>query len=144
MLYPEFQELIKLQSKAKALSKFNNYMSDSLDAGNKTSIFRGHGMEFEEVRPYVFGDDVRYIDWRVTARSQQVAADLLGGLASRVLALVNGLGGRVQAPHLHQRERPHDQGTDQHAGKGQAQTRFDRHALGHRNGNFLGFGDGRR
>jgi uncharacterized protein (DUF58 family) len=72
MLYPEFQELIKLQSKAKALSKFNNYMSDSLDAGNKTSIFRGHGMEFEEVRPYVFGDDVRYIDWRVTARSQQV------------------------------------------------------------------------
>jgi uncharacterized protein (DUF58 family) len=71
MLYPEFQELITLQGKARSLAKFNNYLSDSLESGNKTSIFRGHSMEFEEVRPYMFGDDIRHIDWRVTARSQQ-------------------------------------------------------------------------
>ena len=42
---------------------------DSLFAGNYRSAFRGRGMEFEEVRPYVPGDDVRRIDWNVTART---------------------------------------------------------------------------
>lgn len=42
---------------------------DSLFAGNYRSAFRGRGMEFEEVRPYVPGDDVRTIDWNVTART---------------------------------------------------------------------------
>ena len=43
---------------------------DSLFAGGYRSAFRGRGMEFEEVRPYVPGDDVRHIDWNVTARAQ--------------------------------------------------------------------------
>jgi uncharacterized protein (DUF58 family) len=37
-------------------------------AGAYLSVFRGRGMEFEEVRPYAPGDDVRTIDWNVTAR----------------------------------------------------------------------------
>lgn len=37
-------------------------------AGAYLSVFKGRGMEFEEVRPYVPGDDVRAIDWNVTAR----------------------------------------------------------------------------
>ncbi len=37
-------------------------------AGAYLSVFKGRGMEFEEVRPYVPGDDVRTIDWNVTAR----------------------------------------------------------------------------
>lgn len=37
-------------------------------AGAYVSVFKGRGMEFEEVRPYVPGDDVRSIDWNVTAR----------------------------------------------------------------------------
>ncbi len=37
-------------------------------AGAYLSVFRGRGMEFDEVRPYVPGDDVRTIDWNVTAR----------------------------------------------------------------------------
>lgn len=37
--------------------------------GDYASLFHGLGVEFETVRPYVVGDDVRYIDWRVTARS---------------------------------------------------------------------------
>ncbi|MBM4002505.1 MAG: DUF58 domain-containing protein [Planctomycetes bacterium] len=37
-------------------------------AGQYVSVFRGRGVEFEEVRPYVPGDDVRTIDWNVTAR----------------------------------------------------------------------------
>ncbi len=37
--------------------------------GGYRSVFRGQGIEFEEVRPYVPGDDVRGIDWKVTART---------------------------------------------------------------------------
>jgi len=38
-------------------------------AGEYQSVFKGRGMEFAEVREYVAGDDVRSIDWNVTARS---------------------------------------------------------------------------
>ena len=38
-------------------------------AGAYLSVFKGRGMEFDEVRPYVPGDDVRTIDWNVTART---------------------------------------------------------------------------
>lgn len=38
-------------------------------AGDYQSSFKGQGIEFDEVRPYVPGDDVRAIDWNVTARS---------------------------------------------------------------------------
>jgi uncharacterized protein (DUF58 family) len=38
-------------------------------AGAYHSVFKGRGMEFEEVRPYVPGDDIRTIDWNVTART---------------------------------------------------------------------------
>jgi uncharacterized protein (DUF58 family) len=46
-----------------------NRRVDSPFAGQYRSAFRGSGMEFEEVRPYVPGDDVRHIDWNVTARA---------------------------------------------------------------------------
>lgn len=38
-------------------------------AGEYLSVFKGVGMEFDEVRPYVPGDDIRSIDWNVTART---------------------------------------------------------------------------
>ncbi len=38
-------------------------------AGDYHSIFKGRGMEFDEVRPYQIGDEIRTIDWNVTARS---------------------------------------------------------------------------
>ena len=43
-------------------------VSDSF-AGEYQSVFKGLGMEFDEVRPYTPGDDVRSIDWNVTART---------------------------------------------------------------------------
>src|SRR2546421_4284689 len=38
-------------------------------AGAYLSVFKGRGMEFDEVRPYIPGDDIRTIDWNVTART---------------------------------------------------------------------------
>lgn len=43
---------------------------NDLLAGEYTSAFKGRGMEFDSVREYVPGDDIRNIDWNVTARSQ--------------------------------------------------------------------------
>jgi uncharacterized protein (DUF58 family) len=40
-------------------------------AGEYHSVFRGQGMEFDEVRPYLPGDEMRSIDWNVTARMGQ-------------------------------------------------------------------------
>jgi len=44
---------------------------DSIFGGEYQSVFRGQGMEFAEVREYQVGDDIRSIDWNVTARTGQ-------------------------------------------------------------------------
>lgn len=44
---------------------------DGLLAGDHAGLFPGHGTEFGEARPYVAGDDPRYIDWAVTARTDE-------------------------------------------------------------------------
>ena len=46
----------------------NRLVDDSL-AGRYASVFKGRGMDFDRVRNYVPGDDVRTIDWNVTART---------------------------------------------------------------------------
>ncbi len=46
----------------------NRLVNDSL-AGEYHSVFKGRGMDFDEVREYVPGDEVRAIDWNVTARA---------------------------------------------------------------------------
>jgi len=43
-------------------------MVSEIFAGQYLSVFKGHGMEFAEVREYMPGDDIRSIDWNVTAR----------------------------------------------------------------------------
>lgn len=46
-----------------------SHLVDDVLAGQYHSAFKGRGMAFEEVRPYQIGDDVRAIDWNVTART---------------------------------------------------------------------------
>jgi uncharacterized protein (DUF58 family) len=46
-----------------------NRTVNDLFAGHYKSVFRGRGMEFDEVRQYQPGDDIRTIDWNVTART---------------------------------------------------------------------------
>lgn len=69
MLYPDFDNLLKLGYMAGKLGVKSRRNVLSIVSGDHASPFRGRGLEFEEVREYVHGDDVRNIDWRVTART---------------------------------------------------------------------------
>ena len=60
--------LIGLHREAKAIPLISRSVKAQL-SGGYLSAFRGRGMEFHESRPYQPGDDIRAIDWRVTARS---------------------------------------------------------------------------
>ncbi len=55
---------------AQGLSLFSRQAAKNMLLGNVRSRFRGRGMEFEEVRRYQAGDDIRTIDWKVSARAQ--------------------------------------------------------------------------
>jgi uncharacterized protein (DUF58 family) len=54
--------------KVRQVELISNKLVANLLAGNYRSIFRGLGIEFDEVREYVIGDDARLIDWNVTSR----------------------------------------------------------------------------
>ena len=59
------QELLR---KVRRLEIRSRHLVEDLFSGQAESVFKGRGVEFEEVRPYVPGDEVRDIDWNVTAR----------------------------------------------------------------------------
>ncbi|MBL8768854.1 MAG: DUF58 domain-containing protein [Planctomycetes bacterium] len=59
----------ELLKKVRRIEIVARRMVDDLFGGQYHSVFRGRGMEFDEVREYQPGDDVRSIDWNVTARS---------------------------------------------------------------------------
>ena len=58
----------ELLRKVRRLEIRSRHLVEDLFAGQAQSVFKGRGIEFEEVRPYVPGDEVRDLDWNVTAR----------------------------------------------------------------------------
>jgi len=58
----------ELISKIKNVQLKARYLVTDILSGEYESAFKGQGIEFSEVREYVFGDDIRSIDWNVTAR----------------------------------------------------------------------------
>ena len=67
--YTTLQDLIGLRFPARQLRLARRNRALSNLAGPNKSNFRGRGIDFEEVRSYQPGDDIRTIDWRVTART---------------------------------------------------------------------------
>ena len=57
-----------IAARARRLGLVARQVVASLQAGGQRSVFRGEGMEFDEVREYAVGDDARLIDWNVTSR----------------------------------------------------------------------------
>lgn len=68
--YTELASLLRCRFSAQDLKLFAHRPARSLLSGGERTRFRGRGMDFEEVRLYQPGDDIRSIDWRVTARTQ--------------------------------------------------------------------------
>jgi uncharacterized protein (DUF58 family) len=58
----------ELRHQIKQIHMATSYLVNESMAGEYASAFKGRGMEFEEVREYFPGDDIRNIDWNVTAR----------------------------------------------------------------------------
>ena len=59
----------ELVQKIKSIQIFTKRAVDASFAGQYESVFKGRGMQFDEVREYTPGDDIRDIDWNVTART---------------------------------------------------------------------------
>lgn len=60
----------ELLRKVRRIEIHTNRLVNDLFGGEYESVFKGQGIEFADVREYVPGDDIRSIDWNVTARSQ--------------------------------------------------------------------------
>ena len=58
----------EVMNKIRRIEIRTRHKVDDLFAGSYLSVFKGRGIEFDEVRPYQAGDDVRTVDWNVTAR----------------------------------------------------------------------------
>ena len=63
--------LPKLQAKVRQIEIRTRRLVNDLMIGQYQSVFKGQGMDFDDIREYQPGDEVRHIDWNVTARLNQ-------------------------------------------------------------------------
>lgn len=70
-VYVSLEDLIRIQHRTRGFSFLPRQPVHSLLAGRHASKVRGRGLNFEEIRGYLPGDDVRSIDWKVTARTRK-------------------------------------------------------------------------
>jgi uncharacterized protein (DUF58 family) len=68
-IYADLDDLMRLRFKASGFSFLPRQPIHSVLSGRHASRLRGRGLNFEELRNYLPGDDTRNIDWRVTART---------------------------------------------------------------------------
>lgn len=70
-VYAKLSDLVALQYQARGFSLLPRQPVHSLLAGRHASRLRGRGLNFEEIRRYLPGDDIRQIDWKVTIRTRK-------------------------------------------------------------------------
>jgi uncharacterized protein (DUF58 family) len=68
-LHPQLDDLLELRHQARTLGVAAHHQVNSTFSGLYASVFRGTGLDFEEVREYREGDDIRNMDWLVTAHT---------------------------------------------------------------------------
>ncbi|MEK7990599.1 MAG: DUF58 domain-containing protein [Thiotrichaceae bacterium] len=71
MLIPQLDDLLALRHQAQQIGLHTGQRVQTPLSGLYASVFRGQGMDFDEVREYRYGDEIRNIDWRVTARMRK-------------------------------------------------------------------------
>jgi len=70
-MHPRLDELLELRHQAHTLGLASHHLVNTTFSGLYASVFRGQGLNFEEVREYREGDDIRNMDWKVTARTNE-------------------------------------------------------------------------
>ncbi|MBC7002322.1 DUF58 domain-containing protein [Photobacterium sp. BZF1] len=68
-IYCDYSRLVRLQSQINTFSLLPHLKAGSVLSGRHNSLFRGRGLNFEELRHYQLGDDIRNLDWKVTLRT---------------------------------------------------------------------------
>ena len=68
------EEILK---KIKKIEIASSLLANELFSGNYRSYFKGNGMEFSDIRRYTPGDDVKKIDWKVSARQRKTYIDVI-------------------------------------------------------------------
>ncbi len=70
-VHARLEDLVRLRFKARGFSFLPRQPVHSVLAGRHASRLRGRGLNFEELRAYLPGDDIRTLDWKVTARTRE-------------------------------------------------------------------------
>lgn len=87
-VYATLSELIAFQPLARGFSLLPRQPVHSILAGQHASRLRGRGLNFEEIRRYQSGDDIRRIDWKVTARTRKTHSRVFTEERERTTLLV--------------------------------------------------------
>jgi uncharacterized protein (DUF58 family) len=85
---PSLADLLALRARAQALATGARRRSADRAAGTRHSPFRGRGMDYAESRAYASGDDVRHVDWRLTARAGELHTKLFAAERERTSAVL--------------------------------------------------------
>ena len=93
---PRLDELLELRHQTHTLGLASHHLVNSAFAGMYASVFRGQGLNFEEVREYREGDDIRNMDWKVTARTNEPHLKVYREERERSVVLCVDKG-----PHMH-------------------------------------------
>ncbi|HEX5788874.1 MAG TPA: DUF58 domain-containing protein, partial [Woeseiaceae bacterium] len=87
-VYTSLADLVALRHSARGFSFLPRQPVHSLLAGRHASRLRGRGLNFEEIRRYQAGDDIRLIDWNVTARTRKTHSRVFTEERERTTLLV--------------------------------------------------------
>lgn len=87
-VYVSLEQLLALRVAASKAGHAKHYQTQGILPGDSKSRVRGQGVEFEETRPYQTGDDIRAMDWRVTARTGKPFTKLFTEERERAVFLV--------------------------------------------------------
>src|SRR6056297_908673 len=95
----------RLLSSVKRIQLVATRLVENLLAGDYRSVFRGPGIEFDEVREYVEGDDARLIDWNVSARMASAFAKTYREERELTLFMIADLSGSLNVGARHESRR---------------------------------------
>src|SRR5262245_43442697 len=87
-VYANLEDLVRLKFSARKFSFLPRQPIHSLLAGRHASRLRGRGLNFEEIRRYLPGDDIRQIDWKATMRTRKTCSRVYTEERERSVLLV--------------------------------------------------------